>query len=33
MRAAYPDADYTLVGPEEAAGAARFVERVAGAAG
>jgi hypothetical protein len=32
MRAAYPDADYTLVGPDETAGVARFVERVAGAA-
>jgi hypothetical protein len=31
LRAAYPDADYTLVGLEEAAGAARFVERVGGA--
>jgi len=33
MRAAYPDADYTMAGPKEAAGWARFVERVAGAAG
>ena len=32
LRAAYPDADYTLVGPEDASEVTRFVERLAGAA-